>query len=241
MENHVDDEPLPEAEPLVSTFEDGGTRQQLAALTADPDDPFEPEAEVDFGTDFLPSTNPLAPQLPLSLLSQLPPTHSISQSLELLPASFLAQVREQREFEDSIADLREDSAAHDMEHAHTKQEEEEDTEEEARELLYSDPSYNKDKIHAYNIYKNQWTTSGDKKLVVDASQELRRYRRRHPAPLLFSDQDVATEPGNSAAAELYPEYPEYPQYPGHTDRDTHTQHQVGGAQGLFNTRHRLSN
>ena len=231
MENHVDDEPLPEAEPLVSTFEDGGTRQQLAALTADPDDPFEPEAEVDFGTDFLPSTNPLAP------LSQLPPTHSISQSLELLPASFLAQVREQRQFEDSIADLREDSAAHDMEHAHTEQEEEEDTE--ARELLYSDPSYNKDKIHAYNIYKNQWTTSGDKKLVVDASQELRRYRRRHPAPLLFSDQDVATEPGNSAAAELYPEYP---QYPGHTDRDAHTQHQVGGAQqGLFNTRHRLSN
>ena len=85
------------------------------------------------------------------------------------------------------------------------------------------------------LYRNQWTTSGDKKLVVDASQELRRYRRRHQEPLLFSDQDVATEPGNSAAAELYPEYPEYPR---HTDRDAHTQHQVGGAQqGLFNTRH----
>ena len=81
------------------------------------------------------------------------------------------------------------------------------------------------------LYRNQWTTSGDKKLVVDASQELRRYRRRHQEPLLFSDQDVATEPGNSAAAELYPEYPEYPR---HADRDTHTQHQVGGAQqGLF--------
>ena len=90
-----------------------------------------------------------------------------------------------------------------------------------------------------HYYRNQWTTSGDKKLVVDASQELRRYRRRHQEPLLFSDQDVATEPGNSAAAELYPEYPEYPR---HTDRDAHTQHQVGGAQlGLFNTRHRLSN
>ena len=127
---------------------DGGTRPQLAALTADTD-PFEPEAEVDFGTDFLPSTNPLA------LLSQLPPAHSISQSLELLPASFLAQVREQREFEDSVADLREDSAAPDLELAHTEQEEDEDTEAEAeaRELLYSDPSYNKDKIHAYNIYR----------------------------------------------------------------------------------------
>ena len=100
---------------------EGGTRQQLAALTADTDtDPFEPEAEVDFGTDFLPSTNPLA------LLSQLPPAHSISQSLELLPASFLAQVREQREFEDSVADLREDSAAPDLELAHTEQQEEED-------------------------------------------------------------------------------------------------------------------
>ena len=133
---------------------DGGTRQQLAALTADTDtDPFEPEAEVDFGTDFLPSTNPLA------LLSQLPPAHSISQSLELLPASFLAQVREQREFEDSVADLREDSAAPDLEHAHTEQEEEEDTEAEARELLYSDPSYNKDKIHAYNIYRNSASKS----------------------------------------------------------------------------------
>ena len=205
----------------------GGTRQQLAALTADTDtDPFEPEAEVDFGTDFLPSTNPLA------LLSQLPPAHSISQSLELLPASFLAQVRKQREFEDSVADLREDSAAPDLEHARTEQQEEEDTEAEARELLYSDPSYNKDKIHAYNIYRNQWTTSGDKKLVVDASQELRRYRRRHQEPLLFSDQDVAAEPGNSAAAELYPEYPEYPR---HTDRDAHTQHQVGGAQQGLST------
>ena len=66
--------------------------------------------------------------------------------------------------------------------------------------------------------------------MVDASQELRRYRRRHQEPLLSSDQDVATEPGNSAAAELYPEYPEYPEYPRHTDRDAHTQHQVGGAQ-----------
>ena len=71
--------------------------------------------------------------------------------------------------------------------------------------------------------------------MVDASQELRRYRRRHQEPLLSSDQDVAAEPGNSAAAELYPEYPEYPR---HTDRDAHTQHQVGGAQqGLFNITH----
>ena len=82
------------------------------------------------------------------------------------------------------------------------------------------------------LYRNQWTTSGDKKLVVDASQELRRYRRRHQEPLLSSDQDVATEPGNSAAAELYPEYPEYPR---HTDRDAHTQHQVGGAQQGLST------
>ena len=86
-----------------------------------------------------------------------------------------------------------------------------------------------------HYYRNQWTTSGDKKLVVDASQELRRYRRRHQEPLLFSDQDVATEPGTSAAAELYPEYPEYSEYPGHTDRDTHTQHQVGGAQQGLST------
>ena len=79
--------------------------------------------------------------------------------MELLPASFLAQVREQREYEDSVADLREDSAAPDRELARTEQEEEEDTEAEARELLYSDPSYNKDKIHAYNIYRNSASKS----------------------------------------------------------------------------------
>ena len=48
----------------------------------------------------------------------------------------------------------------------------------ARELL-SQAEFNKDKIHAYNIYKNMWTTSGDKKLVVDASRALQRYHLQH--------------------------------------------------------------
>ena len=71
------EEPQPEP-----TIDGDGSTKELAELSLDPDDPFEPEAEVDIGSDFLPSINPLAsvPAFPVSHV----PVRSISQTLELL-------------------------------------------------------------------------------------------------------------------------------------------------------------
>ena len=219
------DDPEPDAEPVVSSFVEDDTKVELAALTLDPDDPFEPEAEVDIETtDFLPSINPLAvSSLSFPTLNQIPTTlhtHSISQTLELLPPTFLENVRRQQKFEDSIADLREDIG--DVDHKQIKREHTDDeTDGEAREL-FSDPQYNKDKIHAYNIYKNQWTTSGNKKLVVDASRALQRYYRqnnlleggdRQFSHLEHVDNNIA-----GADIENY--------LPFQTERDTHSSAQV---------------
>lgn len=173
--------PDPDPEPVEEN--------KLEALTSlDPDDPFEPEAEVDIGDaeDFLPSINPLA--------TLQPTTYSIHQSLELLPASYLDTIRQQREFEDSVADLRESYESEDMEHNQMKRDQVLEVEHEPREIFSSDAAYNKDKIHAYNIYKSQWTTSGDKKLVVDASVALRNYfmnkdKNHVSAPSFASDID----------------------------------------------------
>ena len=170
--------PEPNPEPVVEN--------KLEALTSiDQDDPFEPEAEVDIGEadDFLPSINPLA---------TLPPTHFIHQTLELLPASYLETIRQQREFEDSIADLRESYENEDIDHNQMKRDQA--FEQEPRDIFSTDASFNKDKIHAYNIYKSQWTTSGDKKLVVDASVALRNYfmdkdKNHVSAPSFASDID----------------------------------------------------
>ena len=175
-----EEDPEPDAEPVVSSFVEDDTKEELAALTLDPDDPFEPEAEVDIeATDFLPSINPLAVStLSFPTINNLPTTlqsHSISQTLELLPPSFLENVRRQQKFEDSIADLREDI----VDHKPIKREHNVDESDAEPRELFSDPQYNKDKIHAYNIYKNQWTTSGNKKLVVDASRALQRYYRQN--------------------------------------------------------------
>ena len=167
------EEPVPQPEPGNE-----GSEKQLAALSLDPDDPFDPEAEVDIEADFLPSINPLASS-PAFPVTRTVPVHSISQTLELLPPSYLDRIRQQREFEDSIANLREDSIG---DHKQIKREPEVVVdyveEPDARELL-SQAEFNKDKIHAYNIYKNMWTTSGDKKLVVDASRALQRYHLQH--------------------------------------------------------------
>ena len=177
-EEEVEEEPVPDAEPVIDSIIVHDSLKKLAALKEDEDhdidDPFEPEAEVDIQQDFLPSINPLAPKNILFPISSSLPVHSISQSLELLPESFLEQIRQQREFEDSIADLRE--IDDDVDHKQRKRDHLASIDNpETRELIYSDASFNKDKIHAYNIYRNQWTTSGNKKLVVDASKALQKY------------------------------------------------------------------
>ena len=183
--DYVDDEPEPGPEPVSASIIVKENLDEIPSIKLDSDDPFEPEAEVDLENDFLPSINPLAnnflPQPSVSL-----PQHSIIQTLELLPPSFLENIRKQREFEESVANLREFSRDSIGEHKQVKREKlverkkNEDDEDivESRDL-FSDASFNKDKIHAYNIYKNQWTTSGNKKLVVDASKALQRYYADH--------------------------------------------------------------
>ena len=205
----------PQPEPAIDG--DGSTKE-LAALSLDPDDPFEPEAEVDIGSDFLPSINPLAsvPAFPVSHV----PVRSISQTLELLPPSYLDRIRQQREYEDNIADLREDAIG---DHKQTKREQVLDNSIEqpnARELLY-EAEFNKDKIHAYNIYKNMWTSSGDKKLVVDASRALQRYHLQHSLGNKKREFSVFSRDSEDVDID------NYLRAPGQTERDT--QAQVGGA------------
>ena len=211
------EEPQPQPEPAISN---DGSENKLAALSLDPDDPFDPEAEVDIEADFLPSTNPLASR-PAFPVSQHVPVHSISQTLELLPPSYLDRIRQQREFEDSIANLREDTVG---DHKQTKREQVLDldnyTEPDARELL-SQAEFNKDKIHAYNIYKNMWTTSGDKKLVVDASRALQRYHLQHSLGSKKREFSVFSRDSEDVDID------NYLRVPTQTDRDTQTQ--VGGA------------
>ena len=196
LEESDDEEAVPEPEIINSIVQ-----EETAALTLDDDDPFEPEAEVDIGEadDFLPSINPLS-----SFPSE---THFVHQSLELLPASYLETIRQQREFEDSIADLREFDEE-DLED-HRQRKREKVIGPESREVFLSDAAYNKDKIHAYNIYRSQWTSSGDKKLVVDASKELEKY---------YKEQRLVSAPSFSVDIDnqLY----------GETDRDTAQPSQV---------------
>ena len=186
-------EPQPEPAPSVSSFsgEKVSSEGNFVSVGEDLDDPFEPEAEVDLEVDFLPSVNPLS-QLSSSVPSQ--PHHQphplqtnfISQSLELLPQSFLEGVRLQRQFEDQVADLREDSShEHDLDLQQSNNHKRENIQEiypESKEAILTDASLNRDKILAYNVYKNQWTTSGDKKLVVDASKALQDYYRKYNLP-----------------------------------------------------------
>ena len=215
------EEPEPQPEPTVSY---NVSKTELAALSLDPDDPFEPEAEVDIEADFLPSINPLASSSPAFPVSQLRvPVHSISQTLELLPPSYLDRIRQQREFEDNIANLREDTAGG---HKQTKREQvqvDDYVEPDARELL-SEAEFNKDKIHAYNIYKNMWTTSGDKKLVVDASRALQQYHLRHS--LGSKNREFSVFSRDSEDVDI----DNYLRAPGQTERDT--QAQVGGGNNL---------
>ena len=214
------DEPQPEP-----AIDEDDSKKELAALSLDPDDPFEPEAEVDIGTDFLPSINPLASSSPALPVSQVP-VHSISQTLELLPPSYLDRIRQQREFEDNIADLREDDI---YDHKQTKRDQVLDNSIEqpnARDLL-SEAEINKDKIHAYNIYKNMWTSSGDKKLVVDASRALQRYHLQHSLGNKKREFSVFSRDSEDVNVDI----DNYLRAPGQTERDT--QAQVGG--GTFVT------
>ena len=186
-------EPQPEPAPSVSSYSlEGGSEGSFVSvgpqdLQLDLDDPFEPEAEVDLEVDVLPSINPLS-QLSSSVPSQPHPlqTNFISQSLELLPQSFLQGVRLQRQFEDQVADLREDNTQdHELEFKQSNNHKRENIQEiypESKEAILTDASLNRDKILAYNVYKNQWTTSGDKKLVVDASKALQDYYRKYNLP-----------------------------------------------------------
>ena len=211
--------PQPQPEPIVPTFVENESNKDLAALTLDPDDPFEPEAEVHIEADFLPSINPLASG-PAFSVSQHVPVHSIAQTLELLPPSYLDRIRQQREFEDNIANLREDIIA---DHEQTKREQslEPGIEPDAREFL-SEAAYNKDKIHAYNIYKNMWTTSGNKKLVVDASRALQRYHLQHS--LGSRKREFSLFSGHSEDADI----DNYLSVPGDRQTERDTQAQVGG-------------
>ena len=180
------EEPQPEPAPSDSSFSSEGS---FISVGEDLDDPFEPEAEVDLEVDFLPSVNPLSPLLSSVPSHHLPHPHPlqtnfISQSLELLPQSFLEEVRLQRQFEDQIADLREDSIQ-DPEFQQSNNHKRENIQEiypESKEAILTDASLNREKILAYNVYKNQWTTSGHKKLVVDASKALQDYYRKYNLP-----------------------------------------------------------
>ena len=177
-------EPKPEEEPSPNSYSGSDiiSEDSFVSVDEDVDDPFEPEAEVDLEVDFLPSVNPLSQVSPLS--SHPLQTGFISQSLELLPPSFLAGVRRQRQFEDQVADLREDSISQDLQfqtlsNNHKRENIQEIQFPKSQEDILTDASLNRDKILAYNTYKNQWTTSGDKKLVVDASKALHNYYRKH--------------------------------------------------------------
>ena len=175
-------EPQPEQTPAGSSFSSEGSFVSVGEAE-DLDDPFEPEAEVDLEIDFLPSVNPLS-QLSSSVPPQPHPlqTNFISQSIELLPQSFLEGVRLQRQFEDHIADLREDNELEFQQSNNHKRENIQEIYPESKEAILTDASLNRDKILAYNVYKNQWTTSGDKKLVVDASKALQDYYRKYNLP-----------------------------------------------------------
>ena len=179
-------EPKPEKELSSTSYLGAGAISDDSFIVVDEDvdvdDPFEPEAEVDLEIDFLPSVNPLSH---VSGVQHSHPvqTNFVSQSLELLPPSFLEGVRLQRQFEDQIADLREDSIIQDLElkksNNNHKRENIQEIFPQSKEAIFTDASLNRDKILAYNIYKNQWTTSGDKKLVQDPSQALHDYYRKY--------------------------------------------------------------
>ena len=120
-------------------------------------------------------------------VASLQPTHSIHQTLHLLPESFLQHLEEP--FNDHIDDNNEllamiDEIANKQEDFAASEEDRQPKKREQSTIMVDDntiedASLNKDKILAYNIYKNQWTSTNKKKTVVDASIALKDYRRKH--------------------------------------------------------------
>ena len=121
-------------------------------------------------------------------VAALQPSNSLHQTLTLLPASFIQTYATGRNFKEnnnvdfltkieSVADKREDFQP--SENGQPKKRE--NLPVEIHENIIADASLNKDKILAYNIYKNQWTSTNKKKMVVDASRALQDYhKKRHP-------------------------------------------------------------
>ena len=119
-------------------------------------------------------------------VSSLQPTHSLHQTLKLLPGSFLETTESGRKFIENanvdfltkieeVADQREDfhpsaGAGQPKKRENSLNEIDDD--------INEDAALNKDKILAYNIYKNQWTSTDKKKLVVDASKALQNYHKK---------------------------------------------------------------
>ena len=122
-------------------------------------------------------------------VASLKPSHSLHQTLKLLPGSFLQTSEAGRNFKDNtnfdfltkieeVADKREDFHPSEGDGQPKKRE---NSPIEIHENIIEDASLNKDKILAYNIYKNQWTSTKKKKMVVDASRALQNYhKKRHP-------------------------------------------------------------
>ena len=122
------------------------------------DDPWEPEAEfhTTVDRDFQPSTNPLyhTPNVPF--------ISADVQNLTSVPALTFRLEREADNRESGLSDYSSFSSNQDQ-----------------KVGLEDNPALNKDKLLAYSLYRQQWTSSGQKKLVVDASKALKEHKRRH--------------------------------------------------------------
>jgi len=125
-------------------------------------------------------------------VASLKPTHALHQTLNILPGSFLQSGTAARNHEDKsvvdilaeiekVADKRGDFIPSESEGQPKKRENSAGEIQKIHNNIIADASLNKDKILAYNIYKNQWTSTNKKKLVVDASKALQEYHNKHLA------------------------------------------------------------